>query len=537
MAEDASVPASGDLENETSSSESEGEGGLAVESLVVGREKRATAGNRMANLLSKEGDDDLELLFAENEEEEDVEFEDEDEAVSDAELDSSSDEDDQGPSKDENDLTGEKELQRQEKIERQKKRKAQDAFKRPSTLRKRVRIDPSTTPKTPAPRPKKKSERVSWVPSEADAPTRASSRKQTIQNREVIHERLVESEKTRLKVMQQMEEAARRKSTTKPKALTQADRLEEAAKTERKNAKSLNRWEEAEKKRQEEQKAKLEALRTRQLVGPVITWWSGLARWVNGKVGLLGVEKIRRAGFTEEPVVQDVQSASLQPNITPSRHPYDDQDQDMAMSGLIHPHALTESSTQLLQNSQAQQSQPQITFAPPQGPYGFLDGIHAYAALPMQQHHQQKPQAEFTGTAHGDPMPQAYPRPYSSVPQNPPLNDSLLPRIEYTSRNLVALRNIDANAGKLPEVHNSVLIKKPRKEKLQRSAAETCAITMQPARFRDPKTGLGYASSYAYKEIQRLRKYEARWSNLLDCYVGHANSPARGVPERFWKGP
>ena len=66
-------------------------------------------------------------------------------------------------------------------------------------------------------------------------------------------------------------------------------------------------------------------------------------------------------------------------------------------------------------------------------------------------------------------------------------------------------------------------------------SSEICAITMRPAKFRDPKTGLAYANSYAYKEIQRLRNGGSRWSSLLGCYVGPANSPARGVPEGFWK--
>ena len=65
--------------------------------------------------------------------------------------------------------------------------------------------------------------------------------------------------------------------------------------------------------------------------------------------------------------------------------------------------------------------------------------------------------------------------------------------------------------------------------------SEMCAITMQPARFRDPRTGLAYANSYAYKELQKLRKGGARWSNLLGCYVGPVNSAAHGVPERFRK--
>lgn len=64
---------------------------------------------------------------------------------------------------------------------------------------------------------------------------------------------------------------------------------------------------------------------------------------------------------------------------------------------------------------------------------------------------------------------------------------------------------------------------------------ELCAITGQVARVRDPKTGLPYANSYAYKEIQKLVNGGSRWSNLLGCYVGPAAIAARGVPEQFYK--
>lgn len=64
---------------------------------------------------------------------------------------------------------------------------------------------------------------------------------------------------------------------------------------------------------------------------------------------------------------------------------------------------------------------------------------------------------------------------------------------------------------------------------------ELCAITEQPARYRDPKTGLAYVDSYAYKEIQKLANGGSRWSSLLGCYVGPTSSVARGVPDRFWK--
>lgn len=62
---------------------------------------------------------------------------------------------------------------------------------------------------------------------------------------------------------------------------------------------------------------------------------------------------------------------------------------------------------------------------------------------------------------------------------------------------------------------------------------ELCAITDQPAKYRDPRTGLSYADSYAYKEIQKLANGGSCWSSLLGCYVGPTSSVARGVPERF----
>ena len=432
-----------------------------VESLVTGRAKRATAGNRLSSLLEKEGDDELELLFAENEEEEDVEFEDENENASDAQLDSSTDEEDQGPTRVDDDLDGERELQKQNRLERQKKRKAQEVFKRPSALRKKVKIDPSATPTAPAPRPKKRSERLSWVHTDADAPTRVSSRKQTVQNRELVHQKLVDSEQNRLKVMHSMDLAQRRKDASKPKALTQADRMEEAARTERKNAKSLNRWEESEKKRSEEQRAKLEALHNRQLTGPVITWWSGVTRWINGKVSQLGVGQIRAAGHVERSVALDEEKPAVNSRLTTEQAPADTKIENAVESESSQSGFGAGNAQRLHLGDAHQASLPQqITFTLPQGPHGFLDGIHAYAALPMQQN-----QAEFTGTADADWLPQSYPEqsfPNSSdraslatLPSSHPV-----PAIEFKSRTLVAIKNFDANSMKMLELQNTVLLKK-----------------------------------------------------------------------------
>lgn len=451
----------GDSGNGDASGSSDGsEEENAVESLVVGRVKRATAGNRLSSLLEREGgEDDLTLLFAENEEEEDIEFEEEEEDGSDAELDSSTDEEDQGPAKADDDLTGEKELQKEDRLER-KKRKAHDVFKKPGALRKRVKIDASATSNSPAPRPKKKSERVSWVHTAADAPTRISSRKQTMQNREIVHRRLVDNQQQRAKIMHQMEEAQKRKDALKPRAMTQAERMEDATKTERKNAKSLNRWEESEKKRVEEQKAKLEALHNRQLSGPVFSLWSGLARWVHGKVGQLGVREIREAGYKEEAAKKSEGEQSSIIERPPSNSTQGvDQDTVKFTGPQPQPEHFYSQPSGYPAGQLPSYAHP-TTFAAPQSTYGFLDGIHAYAALPV---HQQR--AEFTGTADGailpptahEPLPQhqfGRPPPFPIPPQ------PAVPEVEYSSRNLVALKNVDANALRMAELQDNILLKK-----------------------------------------------------------------------------
>jgi len=258
-----------------------------TELLVNTREKRSTAGNRLASLLQQEDpDDELELLFAEADD--DAGFED-DEANSDVQMDSSDDDEDQGPTAGADDLDGEKELQKKERAEKLKKRKANDGL--PKGFKKKVKIDPTATSASfpsAAPRPKKKSERASWLPTVEDAPTRASARGTTRQSKEQLHAQMVDREIKRLKQLENMEKAAARKEAAKKPALTQADRLAEAARIEKKNSKSLSRWEEAEQQREEEQAAKLAALSNRQLSGPVITWWSGKAEWVGGVLKKVG---------------------------------------------------------------------------------------------------------------------------------------------------------------------------------------------------------------------------------------------------------
>ncbi|KAI2630938.1 YL1-domain-containing protein [Hypoxylon sp. NC1633] len=286
-----------DLSNTDSSSDDDddddddglAEVGVSVEWLATGREKRSTAGNRMKSMLAaEEPDDDLELLFAEDED--DAGFTDVDDGGSDVQMDSSSDDEDAQENADE--LEGEKELEKRARESRQaaRKRKAQEAI--PIKFRKKVKIAPtpsggSTAPES-KPRPKKKSERTSWLPSPADMPTRASKRETTMLSKEQLHQQMIKREVKRLKQVEAMEKKAKKMEAMKKPPMTQAERLAEAAIVEKKNAKSLNRWEEAEKQREEERRAKLAALNNRTLDGPVVTFWSGVGEWVDGKLKHVG---------------------------------------------------------------------------------------------------------------------------------------------------------------------------------------------------------------------------------------------------------
>ncbi|KAI3337407.1 YL1-domain-containing protein [Xylariaceae sp. AK1471] len=278
---------SSDIEDDVSGDE---ETSPKVEWLATGRERRSTAGNRLKSMIAaEEPDDELELLFAEDAD--DAGFTDVGDDGSDAQMSSSEDEDAQENG---DELEGEQELEKHARESRQaaRKRKAQEVI--PLKFRKKVKIDvPETssagvTPTAPQPRPKKKSERASWLPSPADMPIRASRRETTIAGKEQLHKQMVEREVKRLKQIEAMERKAKKMEALKKPPMTQAERLAEAALVEKRNAKSLNRWEEAEKQREEERKAKLAALNNRTLEGPVVTFWSGMGEWIDGKLKHVG---------------------------------------------------------------------------------------------------------------------------------------------------------------------------------------------------------------------------------------------------------
>ncbi|KAJ4298254.1 hypothetical protein N0V90_006153 [Kalmusia sp. IMI 367209] len=279
-----------DRDGRQSTSEGDSEPDAPVDLMVVSRARRSNAGNRMSTLLAKSAEEEEwgeEWEEAANEEEF---VGDEANEQEDYNLDSSSsEEEDDG----DDDDAGEKELRKAERQERTKKRKTATnpfAARLAATSRKRVKLDvPSThSPAALPPRPKKKSERASWIPTEEDGPTRTSSRKQTMANKEHTLAKLKEKDQRRDETLAMMKAAEARKAKDEPKPQTQAERLAEAARVERINKKTLHRWEEAEEQRAAERQAKIDALKNRQIDGPFIRYYSGPAIWVDDKIKYTG---------------------------------------------------------------------------------------------------------------------------------------------------------------------------------------------------------------------------------------------------------
>ncbi|KAI0110508.1 YL1 nuclear protein-domain-containing protein [Nemania sp. FL0031] len=706
---DALSSDSGDSENDSSGDE---EPASAVEWLATGREKRSTAGNRMKSMIAaEEPDDELELLFAEDAD--DAGFTDVGDDGSDAHMSSSEDEDAQENA---DELEGEKELEKQARESRQaaRKRKAQEAI--PVKFRKKVRIASSSqTPSAsvtpaPKPRPRKKSERLSWLPSPADMPTRASRRETTMAGKEQLHKQMAEREEKRLKQIEAMERKAKKMEALKKPPMTQAERLAEAALVEKRNAKSLNRWEEAEKQREEERKAKLAALNNRTLEGPVVTFWSGVGEWVDGKLKHVGkivtieekpVKKKRHSVIGPETTAESpredkagqvnsstspnkattvnpdsASSKSTGPNTEPE-HIKDPRASDdigassmrsekAASSASIRhenqpPHRGTvdatsavlpdspsvpttqdggppdaldsreQISTSLENISQSQIPPPTDTrqsdlrppdlqppntnlyttslFAPPTQsslmmpselkppsnsflapPVGVsqnglsmpMIGYHSsvnstnssnvlappnpaqrQSPLSMPRTNIQPPptptptrptQAIQTPKPRTSSTPSTTPalhiRPPSKAPasimkstkannQRHQSKEAALPPPPSppangkATRNCIILQNFNENAIKDKSVQTRILFNREMNKLPKQGPAVRCVITNHPARYRDPKTGLPYYNSYAFKQIRKLYSGEYKWSSLIGAWVGAGTSAAIGVPARF----
>ncbi|TQS35870.1 hypothetical protein Golomagni_03695, partial [Golovinomyces magnicellulatus] len=533
-----------------------------VELLVNTRAKRSTAGNRLQSLLQREEpEDELELLFAEDED--DTCFVDVETDLSDFQMDSSTDEYDDGSAA-ENSLEGEKELQNMIKGARKKPKRNEKGF---SKILKKPRMDTSLS--LPTLQTKKKSERGSWLSKIGENSVRASSRNTTRQSKQELHVQMMDREIRRLKQLANTEKNAAAKAAKESPPLTQEDRLKEAARVEEANAKSLSRWERAEREREEEQRIRLANLHCRNLEGPVITYWSGMATYIEGKLERIGkikisskekpVTKKRKLTLTDENEKRESSEETKNDSrITPNTEDIvKDGNKTWATSpkisdfkGIVSPLGsevsyLTASKALLSPTASFPASSPLQSLpsclAPPAGlplvapPHPFLappslDGSPAFSGLgycsPQQQYQHYLPykQSQFHATYQTS----------LALPPRPSIENCLRSSLIFTSFSETAIKSRETQ---LNVLFPHFLLSDCHPIKSSRSKGSRsviCAITGYPAKYRDPKTGLYYCNLYAYKEIQKLQRGEIWWSDLIGLYVGCGTlSAAKGVPDRF----
>ena len=518
-----------------------------TELLVNNRTKREGAGNRLAHLLTEaqeeNAEDELTLLFQNDGEEEDEEFDaDAEDDENDAHLESSDDDEDQGPNATTGgDLDGEKELQNEAKVEKAKKRKALDAL---VSHPKKVRIASNLPHRTTTPKPTKKKERESWLYNQEQGPVRASSRRQTAANRELILEKLQEDEVKSKRTREQAARRAREREKNKPKEMTQEERLAEAVRTEKKNAKAVNRYEADEQKKAEERAAKLKAMHTKTLTGPVISWWSGDAEWFGPRLVRVGKDgaPIEKGNETKK---RGRKPKGYWDSLDATR----DTEADHSSLGTPHEQLSTPDPSETAANTPAPsdhlntapaglsaQTNTLITFANPQGPGNFLSGIHEYAEQ------QSEPAADVKRPSNLLP-PLSVPTGHilQSLSRSTMTNSPLNPQVQSAAaeqlvaeravRNLVRLRDF---AEDYPVNEDFGFLFQNRKTtKPLRANQEICPITSLTARYRDPNSGVSYHNKFAYEKLQRLRRHSFIWSSMLGCFVGPSGTAARGVPEGF----
>jgi len=206
---------------------------------------------------------------------------------------------------------------------------------------------------------------------------------------------LKETEDRRIRQIAVMEAAQKRRGHEEKRRMTQIERLAEAVETERVNRKSLSRWEMLETERQNKEKAKLLALQNRTLAGPVITWYSGPAEWVDGKLTHVGKHK-KIEEIIEQPKTSDAKVA--EPDVSteesqtgdvgvhtgsnaPTKQPSDPDVQRVQTPGSNDQQG-SRSLPILLEENEKQVNDVSVPEQSPPTPNDFLAEMRYYASLP-----------------------------------------------------------------------------------------------------------------------------------------------------------
>lgn len=489
--------------------------------LVQERARRSNAGNRMQELLAR-GEFEADDMFLEAEN--DVEFEarEEEPDIVDSDFDGNSTEEES-----DEDVEAEESIAREEKRQRKAAKPVVRTLAQP------------TGPSAPAPaRPRAPRTMPSVVP---PGGVRSSSRRSTVENKMATQTKLQEAEARRASV--------RARPAKRVKHLTQDALIREALEMEEENTQSLLHYLEQE----EERKARQRQAGKKHMSGPFVRWISvGLDQNIFNSIEVRDA-KAKKEPPSEEreialPQGTEAQAAREMPERTtplPTEEAGPEPDSGAAEprteapnesreapneAAEPHSEALSESREAPNEVAEPHSEAPNEATEPRSETLSESRETPNEAAEPHTE-------APIESCEAAQPPSLACSEPNESAQEtHPPLAPSHAPMepaastypdtpssTETTARTILSLHGLEPGATWVDEFRYLLgdhcawdrLPFVPSRNRPYRPRQSTCVITGLPARYRDPRTGIPYATTEAYATIERVLRGEYVWTGSV----------------------
>lgn len=489
--------------------------------LVQERARRSNAGNRMQELLAR-GEFEADDMFLEAEN--DVEFEarEEEPDIVDSDFDGNSTEEES-----DEDVEAEESIAREEKRQRKAAKPVVRTLAQPKG------------PSAPAPaRPRAPRTMPSVVP---PGGVRSSSRRSTVENKMATQTKLQEAEARRASV--------RARPAKRVKHLTQDALIREALEMEEENTQSLLHYLEQE----EERKARQRQAGKKHMSGPFVRWISvGLDQNIFNSIEVRDA-KAKKEPPSEErenalPQGTEAQAAREMPERTtplPAEEAGPEPD-----SGAAEPHTEAPNESRETPNEAAEPHSEALSEsreapnevaephseAPNEAPEPRSETLSESRETPTEtaEPHTEAPIESCEAV---QPPSLACNEPNESAQETlPPLAPSHAPMepaastdpdtpssTEKTARTILSLHGLEPGATWVDEFRYLLgdhcawdrLPFVPSRNRPYRPRQSTCVITGLPARYRDPRTGIPYATTEAYATIERVLRGEYVWTGSV----------------------
>ena len=435
--------------------------------LVQERARRSNAGNRMQELLAR-GEFEADDMFLEAEN--DVEFEarEEEPDIVDSDFDGNSTEEES-----DEDVEAEESIAREEKRQRKAAKPVVRTIAQPKG------------PSAPAPaRPRAPRTMPSVVP---PGGVRSSSRRSTVENKMATQTKLQEAEARRASV--------RARPAKRVKHLTQDALIREALEMEEENTQSLLHYLEQE----EERKARQRQAGKKHMSGPFVRWISvGLDQNIFNSI------EVRDAKAKKEPPSEERENAFPQ--------------RTEAQAAREMPERTTPLPTEEAGPEPDSVAAEPRTEAP-------NEATERHSETPIESCEAVQPPSLACSEPNESAQETLPPLAPSDAPMEPAAStDPDTPSsTEKTARTILSLHGLEPGATWVDEFRYLLgdhcawdrLPFVPSRNRPYRPRQSTCVITGLPARYRDPRTGIPYATTEAYATIERVLRGEYVWTGSV----------------------